>query len=487
MVTVCEVCYVSSEAEYLEMFSEDHKEKRIADNLEDIENPHICLACWTIVNNFHGLYNLAEDLHRPQPESCSSSDDDAESSTKETASGGDSKHRLVKIDTSNDEEYNLHYETIDEFRLDTESVYMDDDSNDTTVEVPEEEHLDEFDPTAGEESTNEEQSCVDGTEVDIDTDEDGSNLAAESAEENNGKDSALIEFYGVMLCEICESDRMSQNLPSTAYDTFVALKRHMLEVHQIARTYLQCPLCSKRIFLHYKLWQHIEYHDNPEKYRCTKCGETHQDLEVHMHNKHMEKRFQCTDCDRRYSSAHRLATHAKVTHSPKDVVCEKCNKVFNKYLIKGHMRSIHGEPLYVCEWCGESYRTIALLNKHNQLHQAVLLEECPVCKLQVRANYIDRHMKLMHTKRLPVECASCGKSFLTKRRLLVHQDRSCSAKMYNCPTCGKIFKTVAKLNEHQTTHNASASVHYVCSVCMEKFDSKSRLYAHHEERHKMTK
>lgn len=72
----------------------------------------------------------------------------------------------------------------------------------------------------------------------------------------------------------------------------------------------------------------------------------------------------CSQCQRTFTSANRLAAHRRV-HEHGTYECRECDKVFKKAMsLQTHMRSHSGEARYLCVDCGHGFNTEMTLIIH---------------------------------------------------------------------------------------------------------------------------
>ncbi|XP_072844585.2 uncharacterized protein LOC140704020 [Pogona vitticeps] len=74
------------------------------------------------------------------------------------------------------------------------------------------------------------------------------------------------------------------------------------------------------------------------------------------------------------------------------------------------------------------------------------------------------------------ECSQCGKGFLQRRSLVIHQKSHTGKKSYKCSQCGKCFRQRKNLNEHQRLHTGAKP--YKCSQCGKCFSIEEYLKRH---------
>ncbi|KAJ8005219.1 hypothetical protein DPEC_G00144360 [Dallia pectoralis] len=89
--------------------------------------------------------------------------------------------------------------------------------------------------------------------------------------------------------------------------------------------------------------------------------------------------LQCSQCQRTFTSANRLAAHRRV-HEHGTYECKECDKVFKKAAsLQTHMRTHSGEARYLCVDCGHSFTTEMTLIIHRKSHTAEPLHRCEHC------------------------------------------------------------------------------------------------------------
>ena len=75
-----------------------------------------------------------------------------------------------------------------------------------------------------------------------------------------------------------------------------------------------------------------------------------------------------------------------------------------------------------------------------------------------------------------LQCAHCGRSFLSLTGLELHENLHKGLYRYTCPVCGRGFSGTTNLRGHMVQHTGVKE--FRCSVC-----SKEYSYAHELKRH----
>lgn len=136
------------------------------------------------------------------------------------------------------------------------------------------------------------------------------------------QDAKIREFFDLK-CNICSSG-------DDKFQTFKEFKKHYSSVHK-TNGYLKC--CGRTLHLRCNVLEHLQYHLNPDAYRCDRCGKQFADpstLKSHIKIHTSERSYKCDQCTKSYASAATLKQHMEYKHSTKEgesFPCDKCNKV----------------------------------------------------------------------------------------------------------------------------------------------------------------
>ncbi|XP_040175961.1 zinc finger protein 567-like [Anopheles arabiensis] len=499
-VTRCEVCFSTADSDRKAIFAEEnsHIVGIVAKHLgfeitPTVENASMCSKCWSALQEFHKYYCEIEAVRQQHEHEL-------------LAIGDKQQEEVTVVCDSLEPSYRTEFFEVKVEPFEQTDVFEQENSN-CSDEKPlhcafvkcEEPPID-LDPTAP--SSDEDSAVPQGSRSDTsspdrrkpkrernpkrpptsDTETKQSKVAAQKEE-----DESLHNFYKRIVCEVCDIQRMLVGEPQIDFGTWRALLRHTKEVHKHDKVYVKCPVCEMKMRTKQTLLQHMDWHENPEKYRCELCGEKHQNMKEHIQNKHQERQFCCDVCGKKFPFKKRLTVHMKKMHVEKDIICDQCQKPFTKYTIEDHKRSVHSAR-FVCEHCPKTFNSRFRLLQHMEEHDESLRNStsvpCTICGQVMRDKYIlTRHIKLMHTVQPAVSCETCGKTFKCKRNLSVHMTNVClePTRLYPCTICGKEFRRKNKLKEHMSTHTGKPL--YMCSFCPETFRQDTHLYHHRKNAH----
>ncbi|XP_069507918.1 gastrula zinc finger protein XlCGF57.1-like [Ambystoma mexicanum] len=180
-------------------------------------------------------------------------------------------------------------------------------------------------------------------------------------------------------------------------------------------------------------------------YFCKLCAENF-DLKKCLPTKRVykpQRRFSCTECQKRFARKEDLALHVEIHNAPSQVSCTK----------KGNDQENTKQeiPLFYS------------VNREN-FHQKCNLKQGQ--KIYIRKkdllcsqseNRCNEEVKLerpqsIHAKERPFPCYVCKKSFIQKKHLKRHQAIHTEVKSFPCNQCGNRFVRMENLQRHQILH-----------------------------------
>ncbi|KAJ6641733.1 Transcription factor grauzone [Pseudolycoriella hygida] len=432
----------------------------------------LCQICWTNTRLFHVFYEEVEMLQRNFWNTVVSVDIDLGSdSIKEERSGTPTNAELkldlnvVKSEEIQQKPSWLSLEMTDE-RISNQSEHP---ASDTLTENEKVEVTNRKQAKSSIKATTE----VKMKKIPKSTQKQRS---AKSQSQTENEDSQIREFFR-MACEIC----------GHPFETFRKATNHYREAHN-TQGYLIC--CGRKYTRRGCALRHIQYHLDPNLFRCDQCGKQFSDerfLKAHIENheplnlrafkcdlcpKSFTREFklishkefvhcpvQCDDCGMSFLSRSKLSTHIKNAHQPKvetTRICDICGKSFaNKYVIETHMKAKHSAsetPKFQCDICGAWIKHKAKLKIH-----------------------MERHLKEKAT------CPICSKVLINKFSLEDHIRRIHTEKKHRCTICNKTLRTHLSLKEHMALHTGKDL--YKCSYCTKTFKSSSNMYSHRKKKH----
>uniref|UniRef100_A0A1I8Q6K9 C2H2-type domain-containing protein n=1 Tax=Stomoxys calcitrans TaxID=35570 RepID=A0A1I8Q6K9_STOCA len=271
------------------------------------------------------------------------------------------------------------------------------------------------------------------------------------------------------------------------FDEFRSLCNHYSSAHN-EQGYALC--CDKKFFRRPHLIDHINYHLNPEYFKCNICGKCWNNRQrLHNHLRiHGERDFSCDICGKKFVEGRHLETH-KLVHVPeseKNFPCNECGKFYaNEVALSRHKNSVHLN-IYtkVCDICGQILPDASTFKTHMERHAGISVK-CDECGL-ILAN--KRCLTLHKQRKHPVDgkrdynCHICSRVSPTLKALKkhIHEVHETDYK-FTCTICGKGFKRSDNFKSHMSTHTGSPL--YRCPWCPRAFNSNGNMHKHRKTVH----
>lgn len=168
------------------------------------------------------------------------------------------------------------------------------------------------------------------------------------------------EKSGRFICQICNG----------SYATRSILTHHQLK-HSRAKNFV-CHLCPREFHFVKDLRTHVtQYHLERKRFCCTECNSdysTSSALKKHaLTHKDNAKNFLCDKCEMTFSTKGSFTVHSRIHNGEKPFVCHLCTetKAFaQKINLQRHMKTIHNENIFKCDWCQLSFEKKGELREH---------------------------------------------------------------------------------------------------------------------------
>ena len=252
-----------------------------------------------------------------------------------------------------------------------------------------------------------------------------------------------------------------------------------------------CDVCDAKFPTRDKLIEHKSI-DHFENYPCKICGKifgTHNRLQIHKKNVHVEeKNYQCDQCEKTYKNLGALIGHKKTAHENIKFPCEKCGRVFSsKQHCLVHIRKVHeGENFNVhqCNICGKNFHSNTYLKLHiESIHKKENTYSCEKCDATFSfKSAVKSHMRFVHDNERNYICGECGKSFIDSTTMKHHEDAVHKGiRKFVCKLCEKSYAHSEGLRRHMKSFHEG--IRYECKHCAKSFTQENHLKSHFETAH----
>lgn len=311
----------------------------------------------------------------------------------------------------------------------------------------------------------------------------------DDADWNNSID-IWTDFYG-MECAEC----------NTCFYRFEKCMQHMVKKHNGRLRCTECQLVIK--VTPSQLEYHIEYHTDPEKFKCKICHSQEFDpisFAAHQTRVHgVQGQYVCSLCDTAFLKESFLEEHNREKHmgnsvlSSNEISCEECGKVFTSPIgLHCHLSSIHNIHKHesekrVCDICGKAYYTYQGFKRHRETHLNIEKPKikCPLCAEEVATKpTLKLHIRRRHSQQEPQTCIHCSKICRSKASLVAHiRYVHVMTPSFKCSICDKGYRKNIELQAHMSTHTGVAL--FECNYCPRKFNNQCNKFKHMKVMHSM--
>ncbi|CAL4224268.1 unnamed protein product [Meganyctiphanes norvegica] len=218
----------------------------------------------------------------------------------------------------------------------------------------------------------------------------------------------------------------------------------------------QCSHCDRKFTQNSGLKMHMVIHSDEKPYQCSYCDKAFKlkgTLKSHVSTHTGEKRYQCNMCDKSFKQIGYLPEHMRTHTGERPYLCNHCGKAFKQNsLFKRHLKIHTGEKPYACNHCDKAFTQNGQLRKHLKIHSGEKSYLCNQCgKAFTENNGLMRHLKV-HTGEKPYPCNFCDNTFRRSDQLISHLRIHTGETPYKCIQCGKGYSHNCQLKTHLRTH-----------------------------------
>lgn len=170
------------------------------------------------------------------------------------------------------------------------------------------------------------------------------------------------EKSGRFICQICHSSYATRNI----------LTHHLIKHSKNFAKNFACHLCPREFHFEKDLRVHIkQLHLHRFRFRCTEClsdYSTASALKKHvLTHTDNAKNFRCDTCEMAFKTKGSLEVHSRTHNGAKPFICPMCPdaRAFSqKIILQRHMKTVHDENIYKCDWCSLTFEKHGELREH---------------------------------------------------------------------------------------------------------------------------
>ncbi|XP_053378008.1 zinc finger protein 235-like [Mercenaria mercenaria] len=229
------------------------------------------------------------------------------------------------------------------------------------------------------------------------------------------------------------------------------------EISEKGETFYRCEECKATVKTYNALIVHMRTHTGSRPFQCSFCNKsftTKGNMRAHEMTTHSDsKPWKCEYCDKRFKEKKVMKIHERIHTGEKPYSCSICEKAFTqRSVMLEHMLTHSNNRPHLCDHCGQGFRGLSSLKAHKKRHIGLREFQCDSCeKAFVCKNELKRHL-LTHTGDKPYSCEICSKAFTRLSYLKEHVNLHTGAKPFTCAECGLAFSDTMSLHRHKKKH-----------------------------------
>lgn len=215
-----------------------------------------------------------------------------------------------------------------------------------------------------------------------------------------------------------------------------------------------CSICDIQLSSKLQFNDHMNLHSGARPYICAECGKRFcqvNSYRAHLrtHAKAKTERHQCRICLKNYPSEEGLKFHLSVNHFE--------------------------TQFFECDLCKRLFPSLSECEKHVQVHKRIRGLSCRVC----RRRFFSRKSLLRHRKKrcsASFRCTDCQLVFPKKNALLKHSFSHLGLLPYTCIRCQRHFRLAKLYHQHKCEPNR---IH--CVACLREFPKQEDFEQHKKD------